>query len=157
MALNYNFVKIEHYGSLAFSERPKIKEIKNLAHGNCSCVVTILAAHGEQALRIGNEVQAQGMHWEWVKVKNAVKIDANEKAIFKQAVKNVSTCIKNNQNILIHCSAGLHRTGIFAYCLLKHLGVPENNALDYIRQIRFKTFEAFEQKYKNIAFELSTT
>jgi len=157
MALNYNFIKIEAYGSLALSERPKLSEIPVLAKDNCNSVFTILAERGEQALRIGNEVREKSMSWEWVKVKNAVKMDASEKQVFKRAVKKASERIKGKENIIVHCSAGLHRTGIFAYCLLKELGLSEESALNYIQKIRPETYEAFEPKYKAIAIALSKT
>ncbi|RDH41415.1 protein-tyrosine phosphatase family protein [Zooshikella ganghwensis] len=157
MALNYKFIKIEDYGSLALSERPKLKEIPSLVKDNCTAVFTILAERGEQALRIGNEVREKGMAWEWVKVKNAVKMNASEKLIFRRAIKNAVERIKEQENIIVHCSAGLHRTGIFAYCLLNGLGLSEEQSLNYIQNIRGETYNAFEPKYKAIAVELSKT
>lgn len=155
MALTYKFINIENYGSLALSERPKLKEIKSLTRVGCTKVVTILGSRGEQALRIGNEVQSSGMTWEWVKVKNAVKMEPSEKLLFKKSVKNVADSVKNEETILVHCSAGLHRTGIFAYCLLSQFGLSNDEIMQYIKQIRLETYEAFEEKYQDIAKELT--
>ena len=60
MALTYECVQLFGLGSLALSERPKLKEIQKLVPAGCDRVVTILAAKGEQAHLIGKQVEQCG-------------------------------------------------------------------------------------------------
>ncbi len=43
--------------------------------------------------------------------------------------------------IVVHCSAGLHRTGVALYCLLRASGLPPRETLARIAQIRELTAE----------------
>jgi len=86
MALTYNFVQLGAHGRLALSERPKLIELKELKQEGCDLVVTILAQHGEQARRIGNEVKAQGMDWEWVNIGHAQVTSDSERVTFRKSV-----------------------------------------------------------------------
>ena len=136
MALSYNFIQISNKGRLALSERPKIKEIKSLLNTECDVVVTILGEKGEQASIIGHEVEQCGMIWEWVKIQNTSSISDRERLYFKSAVLKVSEFINEDKSVLIHCSAGLHRTGIFAYCVLHQLKFSHDEILNLIKEIR---------------------
>merc|ERR1740123_2159959 len=49
----------------------------------------------------------------------------------------------DGQNFVVHCAAGLHRTGIFLYLLLRELGDLPEIALEKIRQMRENTFNEF--------------
>ncbi|MEL7146803.1 MAG: dual specificity protein phosphatase family protein [Bacteroidota bacterium] len=154
MALIYNFIEIFKSGRVALSERPKLKEIEALASIDCHIVVTILAAKGDQALRIGNTVREHKMEWEWVKVQNAVKMNDADKRSFNKSIKRMLDAILDGKNILIHCSAGLHRTGMFAYCLMIKGGMSHMAAMEAIKEIRLETFNALDEKYLTISEDL---
>ena len=48
----------------------------------------------------------------------------------------------NTQNfLLIHCAAGIHRTGLFSYSLLRISGLSKEQTLQAIQQIRNVTYE----------------
>merc|ERR1712228_538404 len=49
------------------------------------------------------------------------------------------------ENIVVHCAAGLHRTGIFLFVLLRECGETPHQALEKIRQMRQMTFNDFEE------------
>merc|ERR1712228_802203 len=49
------------------------------------------------------------------------------------------------ENIVVHCAAGLHRTGIFLFVLLRECGETPDQALETIRHIRQFTFNEFEE------------
>ncbi len=151
MALLYNFVQVFECGQLALSQRPKIKEVKKLVNDNCNRVVTILPSRREQAHLIGAEVESYGMKWEWVKVAKATNFTLEEKTMFSKAIDNSLTAIISGESIIVHCSAGLHRTGIFAYSLLRNGGMNHEEALLTIGKIRQETADALEEKYLEIA------
>ena len=49
--------------------------------------------------------------------------------------------MKNNpeEKIVIHCAAGIHRTGVFAYSLLRGLGYSATNSMGKILELRKAT------------------
>lgn len=153
MALSYNFVQILNAGKLALSGRPKVKEIKDLANEDCDRVVTILSVK-DRPQNIGAEVEACGLQWNWLKVANAGKITTQERLLFKSMVHTIAEAILDNQSVLIHCSAGLHRTGMFAYALLRYANLDREETLELVKQIRPATHEALEEKYLTLAEEL---
>ena len=56
--------------------------------------------------------------------------DANA---FREAIVQVAQRLKRGESVLMHCAAGMGRTGSAAACVLKALGLPSNEALDRIR------------------------
>lgn len=154
MALSFNFVTILGAGKLALSERPKIKEVKKLVPVGCNRVVTILSAKGEQAHKIGEAVELCGMEWDWLKISNATGFSAEEERLFKSSINKIYRSILNGENVLVHCSAGLHRTGMFVYALLRKGGVGHEESLKTIQEIRIETYEALEEKYIDLASKL---
>lgn len=48
--------------------------------------------------------------------------------------------------MLIHCSAGMHRTGMVAYVLLRWRGYTPEESLNLIAQARSFTYEALTPK-----------
>merc|ERR550532_3612420 len=51
----------------------------------------------------------------------------------------------DGENLVVHCAAGLHRTGIFLYLLLRELGDSPEAALEKIRQMREITYNEFKR------------
>ena len=54
--------------------------------------------------------------------------------------------LKKEKNIIIHCKAGLGRTGTIASLLLTKLGISTKNAVQYIRKYRPGSIDTDEQK-----------
>lgn len=150
MALTYNFVQILGTGRLALSQRPKVKEVKALLEADCQRVVTILSPN-DRPQNIGAAVEACGMQWHWLKVSHANQLTAQEVLWFKQAVNQAYEAMLNQESVLVHCSAGLHRTGMFAYALLRKGNLSQADALQTIAQMRPETEEALEEKYLVLA------
>lgn len=154
MALKYNFVRVFESGQLALSERPKIKEIKTLKKDHCTRVASILGSRGENARQIGSEVEAQGMLWDWIKVGTATDLSQMETILLKDVVTTISVALKSGETVIIHCSAGLHRTGILAYCILRNGGMTHDESLSAIGMMREETAFALTGKYLETAKRL---
>lgn len=43
---------------------------------------------------------------------------------FHGLARNVAEQLRNGKNVLVHCAGGIGRTGMFAGCVLKALGLP---------------------------------
>lgn len=54
-------------------------------------------------------------------------------AAFRRDVEAIAQAIRDGQSVLLHCAAGMGRTGTAAACVLKALGVPAHEALQRVR------------------------
>lgn len=59
---------------------------------------------------------------------------AAEVQSYRQAVDGVAEGLKAGRVVLVHCAAGIGRTGTTAACLLKRLGLPTPAALLRVRE-----------------------
>ena len=80
-----------------------------------------------------------------------------EQILFMRAIQEVYDAIQNKESVLVHCSAGLHRTGMFAYALLRKGYMSHENSLKLIAEMRQETFDALESKYIVFADRLLRT
>ena len=54
-------------------------------------------------------------------------------AAFRRDIAALAQDLRNGDVVMLHCAAGLGRTGTAAACLLKALGVPADDALQHVR------------------------
>lgn len=52
---------------------------------------------------------------------------------FRDAIDDLATSVGQGHAVLLHCAAGIGRTGTVAACLLKRLGLPTAAALQRVR------------------------
>ena len=60
---------------------------------------------------------------------------ATDAASFKDGVGQLTQALRLGDNALLHCAAGIGRTGTVAACVLKSLGLPSEQALHEIRLV----------------------
>jgi protein-tyrosine phosphatase len=53
-------------------------------------------------------------------------------AVFRQGIEQVAQGLIGGEIALLHCAAGIGRTGTAAACLLKRLGLPREQALQRV-------------------------
>lgn len=53
---------------------------------------------------------------------------------YRRAVDEVAASVRAGEVVLLHCAAGIGRTGTTAACLLKRLGAPTAVALQRVRE-----------------------
>ena len=59
---------------------------------------------------------------------------AAEQQAYLQAVAALADRVRAGDGLVLHCAAGIGRTGTTAACLLKRLGLPTVQALQRVRQ-----------------------
>jgi protein-tyrosine phosphatase len=81
----------------------------------------------------GAAVLKPGKSYEWVHlpVPN-FGVPPNAQA-FRDAIERIASRLQAGDSVLMHCAAGMGRTGSAAACVLKALGLPSNEALERVR------------------------
>jgi protein-tyrosine phosphatase len=57
----------------------------------------------------------------------------DDPAAFRRDIAGIAQSVRGGDRVLLHCAAGLGRTGSAAACLLKALGIDEQDALQRVR------------------------
>ncbi|MBW8831504.1 MAG: tyrosine-protein phosphatase [Burkholderiales bacterium] len=52
---------------------------------------------------------------------------------FREGIDQIANALKAGDAVMLHCAAGIGRTGTAAACLLKRLGVSQDEALQRVR------------------------
>jgi len=117
-----------------------------LAELGCHQVVTLLS-HSEGAPHIGKAVQAAGIAWTWLPVAHGKPPQAEEDLRLRRGLPELSGYLDAGSSLLLHCSAGIHRTGMVAYALLRWRGIASNEALDLIAKMRQLTREGLREHH----------
>jgi protein-tyrosine phosphatase len=56
-----------------------------------------------------------------------------DRAAFRRGVEEIADAVRRGDSVMMHCAAGMGRTGSTAACVLKALGLPTEEALQRIR------------------------
>ncbi|NNC15830.1 hypothetical protein HJC22_08825 [Corallococcus exiguus] len=56
-------------------------------------------------------------------------------------LRQLSAIVEGGGKLVIHCSAGIHRTGMFGYALLRQLGLSADAARARLAELRQVTAE----------------
>ena len=109
-------------------------------------VVSILTEE-QGAFRIRDAVERLGIAWTWLPIRRGKSLQNDEKARLIEALPLLSQYLDGGDAMLIHCSAGIHRTGTVAFALLRWRGYGEKDALNLITQMRATTREGMQAKH----------
>jgi protein-tyrosine phosphatase len=131
-------------GEIALSRMPGSvthidEDVAEIVALNCACVLTLspqeeLIRHG--ADRLSSLLVDEGIEWLHFPIDDyAVPLPSQDQA-WSQLSKRLHHHLNNNLTILIHCYAGIGRSGMIALRLLVEQGVNPDEALNQIRNVR---------------------
>lgn len=141
-----NFVKVGN-GRIALYHRPKNGDFPLLRESGCTHIVTLLK-ESEHAERYGKFAEEADLEWVWLSVPNGKYPQGEVHERLIQAMPGLSQLLDAGKSLLIHCSAGIHRTGTVAYGLLRWRGVDSEKAMALIHKMRKETAEGMMEKRK---------
>lgn len=133
-AFDFRFVAVAP-GRLALWHRPKLRAIPYLQAAGCDRVVTLLSER-EGAREIGLAIEAVELAWSWIPLSSGRPPEGAPAQRARHGIAELSERLDAGEAILIHCSAGMHRTGMLAYALLRRRGVAQEAALQRIAAMR---------------------
>jgi len=139
-----NFIKVGN-GRLALYHRPRGTDFSLLKEIGCTHVITLLK-ESEGAQCYGNMTTNAGIEWIWLPVPNGKYPEGEVHDRLIQAMPILSQLLDDRKSLLIHCSAGIHRTGTVAYGLLRWRGLDSAHAMKIIGRTRKETAEGMLEK-----------
>jgi hypothetical protein len=134
--IDYEFHSLLQGGIMA-GPRPSRKFLKSI-QGFVDTVIT-LQWETESVEEIQSKCQELEITWIWCPIKavnwEIYKNDSVRTSVLSQLVK-AKELLQEGHNLLIHCAAGIHRTGFFLYNLLRLCGKSAECTMDSILTIR---------------------
>jgi hypothetical protein len=127
-------------GALALTHRPRLRDVPRLPALGVTHVVTLLTEK-EGAKGIGEAVRHAGPTWIWCPLDSGQPPDARRTAELQSVIDELVSLVAKGATVLVHCSAGIHRTGMFGYALLRRLGLEPTAARAKLTELRAVTGE----------------
>lgn len=141
---NINFVKVGN-GRLALYHRPKHADFPTLRELGCTHIITLLK-ESENAQQYSDMALKHGIEWFWLPIPNGKRPSGEVHEFLLEALPKLSELLDDGRSMLLHCSAGIHRTGMVAYALLRWRGLDRMDAMLIIREARKETAEGMLEK-----------
>lgn len=127
-------------GRIAMGHRPRRKAIESMPAAGVTHVVTLLS-EAEGAPSIGADVKRAGLVWIWLPLANAEPPAPSRLEDIKKGLATIKTALSGRGSIFLHCSAGIHRTGMITFALLRSLGANETESIELLKELRIVTRE----------------
>jgi protein-tyrosine phosphatase len=127
-------------GLLCIGHRPKHSDLFDLRDEGFTHVVTV-QSKSEEARDIGHETEKIGLRWIWLPLGTAKVPVKDEEDIrhIKTVLRQLVSLFNHSEPIAktyLHCSAGLHRTGMITFALLRLLGYSQAETMDILTRLR---------------------
>ena len=134
------FINIRN-GRLAALGAPGKAGISRWATAGATTVVTLLCDDETDIQEIVQECRAKGLTWIHMPMKgrNSVISPSPEDTSSLDRLSTLCELLERGESIVVHCAAGLHRTGGVCYAVLRMCGSSAADSINLLRQMRSKT------------------
>ena len=123
-------------GHLAIGHKPGRKvSYEGLKKAGATVVLTLLHEN-EGASAIGNQLHAANIEWIWFPFSASKPHVGEDLDQVLSLYSKLSDRLDSGNKIYIHCSAGIHRTGMITYGFLRFLGKKKSNAFELLQSLR---------------------
>lgn len=129
-----------HGGRISIGHRPSTKLIADLRLQGGSHILTLLS-ESEGARDIEKHTRREGLCWLWFAMRSASPPDEDRIPELKSLFADISTALVNRASVYIHCSAGIHRTGMITYGFLRYIDLSSGEAKIRLKELRDTTSE----------------
>ena len=124
-------------------------DVQNMRAAGFTTVLTLLPSEELMALgaeHLGAQVQQAGMQWLQFPIADFGIPDASARAVWHKVEASVLKKLQAGEHVLVHCAAGLGRTGTMVAKLLTALGHDSETAIALVRAARPGTIETEAQR-----------
>lgn len=122
-------------GSMAIGHRPSKKLIQDIRLQSGTHIFTLLS-ESEGAKSIQKETLKESMRWIWFGMRSAMPPEKERIPELLSVFSTLDKALKTKAKIYIHCSAGIHRTGMISYAFLRYLGLSSSEAKVLLYKLR---------------------
>lgn len=124
-------------GCIKIGHRPGGKRllIGTLVKDGATSVFTILG-NNEGAETLGAAISEAGMDWVWLALPNANPPSKQKDSMILEKLNAIKSKLECGEKVYIHCSAGLHRTGMISFALLRLCNDKSHEALNKLYESR---------------------
>jgi hypothetical protein len=129
-----NHLSVER-GRLGVGHRPRLRGVPMLAQSGVTDVLTLLTPT-EGAGDIGRAVAAAGLRWHALPLPNGQPPPKARDAEIAACLLAMRARLHEGATIFVHCSAGIHRTGMMSAALLGLCGWDPARVLAGLHQMR---------------------
>ncbi|KAJ9452489.1 hypothetical protein DIPPA_34714 [Diplonema papillatum] len=129
--------KTRPVGGICLLHFPSRRQMKFLKQKGCNYVVT-LQKDEENAQTVRSYCQL--LHIKWIQVDFWHYFHQKNAEELIRYVRQVAALMRSGKFVMIHCAAGIHRTGMFAYAVLRCLGYDPASAVQSLRALRTATY-----------------
>lgn len=138
-----NFFRVLE-GGVTCLHRPSVGGITKLAQLTPCTTVFTLQSKSECPHEVEKECKKNKLEWYWINLPGANKrlLESNQVAWnLKKGLLEAKRRLKQGEFLFVHCAAGIHRTGLFIYALLRICGLDQETTLEAVKSIRQVTYE----------------
>lgn len=122
-------------GSLSLGHRPGRGTYASLKRASASHIATILS-RAEGAEAIGVAAREAGFAWIWLDLGSTKQLPSLKSPAIRSTIETLANALAAGGRVYLHCSAGIHRTGMIAAALLYRLGHDEAGVVARLAAMR---------------------
>jgi hypothetical protein len=122
-------------GALAIGHRPPLRALKHMRQAGVTHIVTILSDR-ERPQPIAEAARNAGLEWIWIQLGSTKNLPARARPEIAAALRSLASVLEGGGRIYLHCSAGIHRTGMIAAALLFQLGRSDDEVSEMLARLR---------------------
>jgi protein-tyrosine phosphatase len=127
-------------GALALWRRPRVTHLPELREAGVTHLATLLAER-EGAVDLGAAARAAGLTWLWIPMQGGAVPGRERTTELRPKLAELRAALAAGAKVVVHCSAGIHRTGMIGYALLRSLPLPATEARAKLAELRVVTAE----------------
>lgn len=127
-------------GRLGVGHRPRLRWLPTLAAAGVTDLLTLLG-RPEGAEEVGRATESAGLAWHWLPLADGQPPEASRDPAIARVLLPVRARLDAGATVFVHCSAGIHRTGMIGAALLHLAGWREAEVAAGLRTMRTVTAE----------------
>ena len=122
-------------GVLAAGHRPGVRLLRALERGACTHVVTILSQK-EGALDVHAACLQHHLGWIWIPLGSSRPPGRRQTEEIRETFVRMRELLLGSAKLYVHCSGGIHRTGMIVHGFLRFMGFPSADARSALEVLR---------------------